>query len=88
VLPLERPNARGKWVLVVDEDTSVHEATGRAPDVHGYEVALTATGDEALGLLGRPDRGREPDLVVVDERMPGVQVLDVIRTIRAEGSRS
>jgi len=58
---------------------------GRALGFEGYEVVYAADGDEALRLLGRPEQGFEPDVVVLDLLMPGPDGLEVTRRIRAAG---
>jgi CheY-like chemotaxis protein len=50
-------------ILVVEDDAVTRE--GRA----GYEVALSANGQEALALLGA---GPPPDLILLDVFMPVV----------------
>ena len=72
-------------VLVVDDERPVREALRRALELEGYDVALAADGYEALDRL---DRGEvAPDAVVLDVLMPGVDGLEVCRTLRRAGNR-
>ncbi|HEV3408025.1 MAG TPA: response regulator transcription factor [Gaiellaceae bacterium] len=72
-------------VLVVDDERPVREALRRALELEGYDVELAADGYEALDRL---DRGEvDPDAVVLDVLMPGVDGLDVCRTLRRTGNR-
>lgn len=69
------------FALVVDDERSVRDALSRALRSEGYEVLLTATGGEALGLLAE----RAPDVIVLDVGMPGLDGLETCRLIRAKG---
>jgi len=70
-------------ILVVDDDRAVREALERALVLEGYDVELAADGVEALAAVER----REPDAVVLDVLMPGVDGLEVCRLLRKAQSR-
>jgi two-component system response regulator MprA len=72
-------------ILVVDDERPVREALRRALELEGYDVELAADGYEALDRLGRRDV--EPDAVVLDILMPGVDGLEVCRRLRRAGNR-
>jgi two-component system, OmpR family, response regulator MprA len=72
-------------VLVVDDERSVREALRRALELEGYDVDLAADGHEALRRLD--EGGREPDAVVLDVLMPGIDGLEVCRRLRQAGRR-
>jgi len=72
-------------ILVVDDERSVREALRRALELEGYEVELAADGQEALQRLD--DGDFEPDAVVLDVLMPGIDGLEVCRRLRRAGSR-
>ena len=57
-------------ILVVDDEAAVRDALRRALELEGYEVELAADGLEALERLETD--GPEPDAVVLDVLMPGV----------------
>src|ERR687884_225827 len=70
-------------ILVVDDERAVRESLRRALQLEGYEVELAADGAEALRRLAIPQD--EPDAVVLDVLMPGVDGLEVCRRLRRRG---
>ena len=71
-------------ILVVDDERAVRESLRRALELEGYDIDLAADGSEALERL---DSGADPDVVILDVLMPGVDGLEVCRTLRLKGSR-
>ncbi|WP_328612199.1 response regulator transcription factor [Amycolatopsis sp. NBC_00345] len=65
-------------VLVVDDDETVRDVVRRYLEVAGFTVDMA--GDGAAGLALFADR--EPDLVVLDVMMPGINGLEVCRRLR------
>ncbi|HEX9375340.1 MAG TPA: response regulator transcription factor [Actinomycetota bacterium] len=74
----------GARVLVVDDEPAVRQSLDRALRLEGYEVVQAADGAEALRAMGE----REPDAVVLDVMMPGLDGLEVARMVRAGGLRA
>jgi two-component system response regulator MprA len=72
-------------ILVVDDERAVRDSLRRALTLEGYEVDLAADGDEALARLQSHEVN--PDAVVLDVLMPGLDGLEVCRRLRAAGSR-
>jgi two-component system, OmpR family, response regulator MprA len=72
-------------ILVVDDERAVRESLRRALELEGYEIELAADGSEALGAL---DDEPQPDAVILDVLMPGVDGLEVCRELRRGGSRT
>jgi two-component system, OmpR family, response regulator MprA len=72
-------------ILVVDDERAVRDSLRRALTLEGYDVDLAADGDEALTRLQSHDVN--PDAVVLDVLMPGLDGLEVCRRLRASGSR-
>jgi DNA-binding NarL/FixJ family response regulator len=73
-------------VLVVDDSAEARAAIGNVV-VHtpGFElVGSVASGEETLELLSSLD----PELVLLDVRMPGLNGPETSRLIRASGARS
>ena len=70
-------------ILVVDDEPAVRESLRRALELEGYEVELAADGEQGLARLRQ---GTAVDAVVLDILMPGINGLDVCRTLRAEGN--
>ena len=73
-------------ILVVDDERAVRESLRRALELEGYEIELAEDGREALDRLGG-ENGDDPDAVILDVLMPGVDGLEVCRTLRSQGSR-
>jgi two-component system, OmpR family, response regulator MprA len=71
--------------LVVDDERAVRESLRRALELEGYEIELAADGSEALYRLDAPDE--EPDAMILDVLMPGVDGLEVCRRLRGTGSK-
>src|SRR6266487_771680 len=72
-------------ILVVDDERAVRESLRRALQLEGYEIELAADGREALSVLGEEDP--QPDAVILDVLMPGVDGLEVCRRLRDAGNR-
>jgi two-component system response regulator MprA len=70
-------------ILVVDDERAVRESLRRALELQGYEVELASDGAEALARLAADG---QPDAVVLDILMPGVDGLEVCRQIRRRGN--
>jgi two-component system response regulator MprA len=72
-------------ILVVDDERAVRESLRRALELEGYEIELAGDGSEALSTLGRDEP--QPDAVILDVLMPGVDGLEVCRRLRAAGNQ-
>ena len=71
-------------ILVVDDERAVRESLRRALELEGYEIELAADGREALYRL---EGTTEPDAMILDVLMPGVDGLEVCRRLRDSGSK-
>ena len=71
-------------ILVVDDERAVRESLRRALELEGYEIELAADGREALDRL---EGDAEPDAMILDVLMPGVDGLEVCRRLRGSGSK-
>ena len=71
-------------ILVVDDERAVRESLRRALDLEGYDVELAEGGQEALDHLGK---GNQPDALVLDVLMPGVDGLAVCKRLRRAGNQ-
>src|ERR671936_3051531 len=76
---------RAVKILVVDDERAVRESLRRALELEGYEIQLAADGREALSALAEED-AHQPDAVILDVLMPGVDGLEVCRRVRAMGN--
>jgi len=70
-------------ILVVDDDRAVREALRRTLTLAGYELQLAEDGEAALEQVVQA----EPDAVVLDVGLPGIDGLEVCRLVRRAGSR-
>jgi len=70
-------------VFVVDDEPAVRESLRRALELEGYDVELAGSGEEAVQRLGR---NGQPDAVILDVLMPGIDGLEVCRRLRATGN--
>jgi CheY-like chemotaxis protein len=69
-------------VLVVDDNLDICRAMGRLVKRAGFDAEWVTDGAEAVNRLhGRPN---PPDLVILDEMMPGLDGLGVLRQIRED----
>jgi two-component system response regulator MprA len=73
-------------ILVVDDERAVRDSLRRALELEGYDIELAADGSEALTRL--TENGEyQPDVVILDVLMPGIDGLEVCRRLRRQGSR-
>jgi DNA-binding response OmpR family regulator len=75
-MPMTEPVA-GR-VLVVDDDLTVRDVVRRYLELGGHQVALADNGEDALRWIAE----HEPDLVVLDLMLPGIDGLEVCRRLR------
>src|ERR671936_443563 len=67
-------------VLVVDDDAALAEMLGIVLRGEGFEPTFVADGEKAIEVF----RETQPDLVLLDLMLPGMDGIDVCRQIRAE----
>ncbi len=65
-------------ILVVDDDPEIVSFVRRGLAYEGYKVDTAADGSEALAKA----REKEPDLVILDIMMPGIDGLEVSKRLR------
>ena len=65
-------------ILVADDDSSIRQLIQLYLEKEGYEVRGAARGDDALASFRR----FPPDLVLLDIMMPGVDGVEVLKTMR------
>jgi CheY-like chemotaxis protein len=77
--------AEPQKLLVVDDDPDIRSLMAEALTFHGYEIFTAINGQEALDQV--PEC--EPDLILLDIKMPGIDGYEVIRRLkRQEATRS
>jgi len=69
-----------KKILVVDDEPKIAEICQDYLKAAGFEVATAQNGPDGLNAARR----EKPDLVVLDLMLPGMDGLDVCRTLRRE----
>jgi two-component system OmpR family response regulator len=75
-----KPEAR---LLVVDDEPNIVELLSASLRYAGFDVDVARSGPEAV----RVARLVNPDLLVLDVMMPGMDGFDVVRRLRADGLR-
>jgi len=78
---LTRPDGSPVRALVVDDEPSLGELIQMALRYEGWQVETATDGASALAKA----RGFRPDVVVLDIMMPGLDGLEVLRRLRAQG---
>lgn len=67
-----------KTILVVEDEMDIQELIRYHLQMEGFKVERAMSGDEAVTAL----RANEPDLVVLDLMLPGINGLEVLKNIR------
>src|SRR5687767_9177246 len=65
-------------ILIVEDDERIRSATRLALEEEGYRVDEAASGEEAFACYAN----EEPDVVLIDVMLPGVDGFEVCRTLR------
>jgi two-component system OmpR family response regulator len=79
VIPADQsPEAR---LLVVDDEPNILELLSASLRFAGFEVATAANGNDALRVAD----GFNPDLLLLDVMMPGLDGFEVVRRLRRDG---
>ena len=71
---------RAPRVLVVEDDDAIAQVLQRSLRMEGYDVKVAGDGVSALDLA----HAFLPDLVILDLGLPGIDGLEVARTLRAD----
>ncbi len=69
---------RNKKVLVVDDEKKITDLLKAYLEKDGYEVLVANDGSQSLDLA----KTQNPDLVILDLNLPGMDGLDVCKTLR------
>lgn len=69
----------GEKLLIVDDEAHLRETMRLALESDGYQIETAADGREGLSRFGT---GGDWDLVLLDQRMPGLEGLEVLRILR------
>jgi DNA-binding response OmpR family regulator len=71
-----------KHVLLADDDDDLREIVGAVLADNGFDVTYARDGREALERA----RGAAVDVMILDQRMPGLLGTEVAAQLRADGS--
>ena len=71
-------------ILIVEDEHAVARGLQYALEQEGYDVTLARSGEEGLEIATRS----APDLVLLDVRLPGMGGFEVLRRLRAAGTKS
>ena len=74
------PAAGKAHILVVDDEPNVRKVLGALLEQAGYVATLAKDGNEALALV----RARDPDVLISDLKMPGMDGLELLRALQKE----
>ena len=72
----------GALVLIVEDNDKNRKLVRDVLTFKGYEVIETETGEEGVRLA----QERRPSLVLMDIRLPGIDGVEALRRLRAEGT--
>src|SRR5665811_2061569 len=67
-------------ILIVDDEKNMRFVVGRALSGAGHEVSEAASGEKALEAIDQAI----PDLVILDQRMPGMGGLATLSEIKKD----
>ena len=74
-------SAKEHRILIADDDASTRFFLGELPRKEGFEFDFAETGAEALDCL----KNNTYSLVLLDEKMPNMSGIEVLRHVKAEG---
>ena len=74
------PRGNGELILVIDDELSLREVTGRILTRYGYRLLTAAEGVEAVALFERHQH--EVRVVITDMMMPGMDGKAAIKALR------
>ncbi len=76
------PGESGATILVCDDDASMLKALSISLTARGYRVVAARSGEQGLDEADR----HHPDLVLLDLGLPGMDGVEVIRSLRTRSS--
>ncbi len=79
--PTTAPQSVKTRILTVEDDERIRTAVRLALEEEGWEVAETASGEEALESFG----AQGADVVLIDIMLPGIDGFEVCRSVRRLG---
>ncbi len=74
----------GHEILIVDDEPFFRRSLGLELERHGYRVRTAASGEDAIEAIQQ----HQPDLILLDMRMPGIDGTEVCRLIKRSSRTS
>ena len=71
-------------ILLVEDETKVGAALSKGLQADGYEVTWVQTGEDGFFLTS----SREFDLIILDIMLPGRDGIEVLQTLRRQGTKT
>ena len=71
-------------ILIVEDEYAVARGIEFALQQEGYEVAVARSGEDGLAYVTT----QAPDLIVLDVKLPAMDGFEVLRRLRAAGSKA
>ncbi len=66
-------------ILIVDDHPDSRDVLGEILRMHGHDVDMT----DSAELAWKSVQQSPPDVIVVDQRLPGIQGIELVKRIRA-----
>src|SRR5688572_14029333 len=79
---MKRGQQTAASILIVEDEPKVARAIRQGLSDQGYEASIAASGEEALACI----EDAAFDVVLLDLALPGVNGLDVLATLRRQGT--
>lgn len=73
-------HAMAAHILLVDDDDAIRDMVGTALRYAGFDITVAVDGRDAMAKLAQS----QPDLLVLDVLMPGIDGFEVCRRLRAQ----
>ncbi len=71
-------------ILIVEDEFAVARGVQYALQQEGYQVSVARSGEEGLEFATQ----QAPDLILLDVRLPGIDGFEMLRRLRATGSKA
>ncbi len=69
-------------ILIIDDDPDAAELVSYALQLKGYEISTAYNGVDGLASA----REKAPDLIILDGMLPGMDGIEICRTLRSDPS--